>query len=636
MDSTLYRGADFKTVINNEGLIISKSISTLMKEQIMTDLKKGIIHLLTLFLLLALASCGGGGGGNSKEDKKLPVTAIDPSTINFIPHLSFEEKVSLIFPESWKKQNSIGAGSPQVLAAFSEYLEGPSDKYRENILLLKEEVMEEVREPGVSNIQEISTKKIEIAGFLGQETIFDADVEGTGDVELRFMEIIFEFNGSNYGLLYTGERDAFERNIDIARHMASSVNVGQVVFDNLETSSDLSNPGKPAVASHGTGFLVVSCRKSEVYPYPSELIGKIVNNDRTMSPEFLIHTDIDAGSNDCRDTRYSAIFDGANYLVTYISNQRVLGKRVTPAGSVIDSSPIDISQNTSTSVHMPDLVFDGTRSLAVWSELGLHQSLLKGAFIDQSGGVTATFIIKDDVSDMFLDQSYKVYYPHIAYGDNQFMVIWSIFYFEDTRRELGIPIFGQLLDLNGNTLLPEPIQIRADSGGNPRYPQIASDGTNYLIGWIEGLLETNTIRAGSFTVYARQVNSVGELVDSIASDTGIEISPPVLVSDSLLEEVPEVPKGFLDLSFYDGSYLFLWSAANLDSESGVYGAKVSQNLESISSAVPISGLKGDTFWRDFAIPTQANTSNSDTKSFILWPSRSGVMEGWFFEKDRFY
>ena len=152
------------------------------------------------------------------------------------------------------------------------------------------------------------------------------------------------------------------------------------------------------------------------------------------------------------------------------------------------------------------------------------------------------------------------------------------------------------MDLNGNTLLPGPTQIRADSGGNPRYPQIASDGTNYLIGWIEGLLETNTIRAGSFTVYARQVNSVGELVDSIASDTGIEISPPVLVSDRLLEEVPAVPKGFLDLSFYDGSYLLFWSAANVDSESGVYGVKEQQNLESIASAVPISGLKGDTVW----------------------------------------
>jgi hypothetical protein len=604
----------------------------------MTKFKQGVFHLLTIFSLLTLASCGGGDSSDGiVAEKKTPVTTINPSTINFIPHLSFGEKVSLIFPESWKKQDSNAFGAPEIIAAFSEPPEGPSDRFLENVLLIKVDSMQEVRGTGVNSIKEISSKQVEIAGFIGEESIFDADVAGVEHLDLRFMEIAFEFNGSAYGLIYSAERDVFERNTNIVRYMASNLNIGQVVFDNLNATSDLSNPGKPAVASSGTGFLVVSCRESDTWPYPSELIGRIVKVDRSMSSEFQIHADENspAGTTRCSSTRYNTIFDGANYLVTYITkldgNHRIVGKRITPTGNLIDIAPIDISKNSSTSVRVPDLVFDGNRTLVVWSEKDTTQSL-KGAFIEQTGGVTDSFLIVDNVSDMFLNANYSLISPQVAYGDNQFMVIWSPYFFENTRRDNGTPIFGQVLNLNGGTLLPEPIQIRSDSGDNPRYPQIASDGTNYLIGWIEGLLETNTIRAGSFKVYARQVNSAGELVGSIASDTGITISDSVLVTDNVSKEVP---KSFLDLSYNDGSYLFLWASTNFDPATGVYGAKLSQNLESISETAPITGLKRDTFFGDFYKPSQVNVSNLDTRNFILWSSQSGELEGWFIEADHF-
>lgn len=60
--------------------------------------------------------------------------------------------------------------------------------------------------------------------------MFNADVEGSGDTALRFMETVIEFNGSNYSLLYTGERNAFEENIDIARHMPASASAYGIVI----------------------------------------------------------------------------------------------------------------------------------------------------------------------------------------------------------------------------------------------------------------------------------------------------------------------------------------------------------------------------------------------------------------------
>jgi len=604
----------------------------------MTRLRQGFFHLVIIFSFLAFASCGGGGSGSggggagagAGSEQVPPVTAIDPSTIIFLPHLSFGEKVSLVFPENWDRQDSLSLGEPQVLAAFSEPSEGPSDQFRETVLLVKVDSAAEVPGTGVSNIQEISTTQIEVAGFPGEETIFDADVAGAEQLDLRFMSIAFEFDGSIYGLLYSAERDVFERNTEIVRHMASNLHVGQVVFDNLNLDSGLSQPGKPAVASDGSAFLVVSCRESEIFPRPSELIGRIVNDDRTMGPEFQIHADVDTGNTDCRFTRYSAIFDGVNYLVTYMTNingnRRIAGKRITPEGNIIDASPIDISQNTSTSAFEPDLVFDGNRTLVVWNEVGVTQNI-KGAFVDQNGSVTDSFLIIDNLSDTFLDPGIFAYSPHVAYGDNQFMVIWSPFFFQDTRSDFAIPIFGQLLDLNGNLLLSEAVQVRADNGDNPRYPQIASDGTNYIVGWIEGLLETNAISAGSFTVYARLIDSSGELVGSSASDVGIEISPPLFVADNS----EEVPKDFLEVSYNEGNYLFLWSSVNFDPETGVWSAKLSQNLENIAATVPVVGLNRDTILGDLARPSQANVAYSETKRFVLWPSRSGVVEAWFVE-----
>jgi hypothetical protein len=96
----------------------------------MTEFKQGVFHLLTIFSLLTLASCGGGDSSDGiVAEKKTPVTTINPSTINFIPHLSFGEKVSLIFPESWKKQDSSAFGAPEIIAAFSEPPEIPSDRF---------------------------------------------------------------------------------------------------------------------------------------------------------------------------------------------------------------------------------------------------------------------------------------------------------------------------------------------------------------------------------------------------------------------------------------------------------------------------------------------------------------------------
>lgn len=594
------------------------------------------LYLSTITSLLLLAACGGGGGGGGDGSEAQAVVPIDPATINFIPHFSSNERMSLVFPESWERRDSLSFGDPEIVAAFSEPAQGPSDRFLENVVLHKLDSMSEVVGDDVTDIREISNKQIVVAGFPAEETIFDAKVSGAEQLELRFMSIAFEFEGSIYGLIYSAERTVFERNTEIVRYMASQLKIGQLVIDNVNRYPDFADPGKPAVANDGSNFLVVSCRESTFDPFSGQLVGRIVKSDRTMGPEFQIDAGVDQGSHSCADFHYGAIFDDMNYLVTYVKRTgdliAVVGRRITATGELVDSSPIEISQNQSASARVPDLVFDGNRTLVVWYEYEDDEASIlqriQGAFVDQNGEVSEGFLI-DDIQS----QNYAGYSPDLAYGDNQFMVIWSPYFFDFLpSTDFTMPIYGQILDLNGNPLLSDSVLIREDNGGRPRYPQIASDGTNYVVSWIEGELDFGLIGAGNFTVYARQIDSLGQLVDSNASQIGVEIAPHLT---STQDTFGVVSKDFLDLSYHEGNYLFLWTSKGFGPATGVYGVRASSDLDTISTPKPIAGLNGDTIRGDMLRPSLPVASYTDAKTFVLWPSLVGSVEGWFIGAEHF-
>jgi hypothetical protein len=548
------------------------------------------------------------------------VVPIDPSTVNFVTHLEFQEKISMVFPENWNRDSSFS--EPELLVVFIEPSEGPTDQFLENVALVKVDNMTEVIDSGeVTNIQEISSIPIDIAGFSGQEEIFDADVAGAEALDLRFMLIGFEFNGFVYALLYSAERSVFERNIEIVRHMASRLNLGQVIFSDMPSSSDLTKPGKIAIANDGENFLLVSCREAVNLTGP-ELVGRIVRIDRSMNDEFSIYSG--GGTENCTFISHNVTFDGNNYLVTYSTthdgNRRILGTRISPVGGLVDNVPIDISRNENGSALESTLAFDGSRSLVVWHERGATEDI-KGAFIDANGSVTSSFTIESNLVARYSDPNILIVTPQVAYGNLQYMVIWSPYFSQSFDTE---PIYGQQIDLSGNLLLPDAIEIRSDTGEiNPRYAQIATDGSSYLIGWIEGFLQPSVTSTGRFSVYARQVSASGELQNGNASELGVEIAPEV-----------ELSKDFLDLSFDNGNYLFLWSAVGPDPETGVYGVQVSADLSNISPPVPIVGTDADTILGDLTAPSQANISYSNERSFSVWPSR-GEVEGWFIENITF-
>lgn len=509
---------------------------------------------------------------------------------------------------------------------FDEPLENASDRFDERIELVKVDA----GTPTKTNIvvfQQVSTDQIQMAGFTGRETIFDGNMTFSPVTGLRFMELAFDYAGSTYALNLIAEPDEFDRLADVARYMAQEMAIGTVVFENLSSGSDLSKPGLPAMANDGESFLIVSCRDAPALPFSSDVIARFVSSDRTVDAnEILVQSDVDTGNTGCRYTRPTVTFDGANYLVVYMTavngNRRIVAQRISSVGQIIDAQPIDVSQNELGQAFEPSSVFDGSRHIVTWHEM--HEdpvtlepsNQIRASFIGTDGIPTNAIVITDEL-DQFYQQTQSLYRTQVALGDSRLMIVWEP-RFESETRSIARPIYAQIMDMTGTLLLTSPILIREDLGDNPRFAQVASDGQDFLVGWIEGLLSTNTIRSGQFGLYARQVSGSGTLLNGDATTLGLEVIP----------QASDLPKEYLNLSYNNGEYLFLWVNAAFQTNLGTYVTKVSQDLSTISPTQPVSATFDDTVLNQFVRPAHPAISYSTNQTLVIWPAEDGMLEGW--------
>ena len=576
---------------------------------------------------MLLAACGGGGGGGGGGvggggGGGGGVTPIDPSTVTFVDHFVAEAKATLPYPQAWSRD--VVPGEPDILAVFIEAAQGTNDPFLENVALVRAAGSNLRNASGVTNISQVSSTTVSIDGFTGQETVFDASVPGES-IELRFMEISFQNDGEAFGLFYSALRSDFNRNADIIRHMAENMRVGQIIFDNLFLGSALETPGNTPVANDGNNFLVVSCRESSEFPYPAELIGQLVGPDRhKIGAEILIHAGVDTGNTGCDFTHPRITFDGTNFLVTYMTavndRRHIVAKRVSAGGVLLDNVPIDVSGDFPGAMFEPAAVYTGSQHLIVWHHdvsNDVNDQVL-GAFVDPDGSVSSTFVVFDQLRDIYPDQFGNfLSRPEIALGPNQVMVALSPRFARDVRQPAR-PIYAQLLDLSGQPLLASPLLVRDDNGDNPRYVQVVSDGQSYFVTWIEGLLDEGTISSGVFGVYGRQITTGGQLVNGDATTTGLEIAP----------QVADLPKEDLNVAFANNQYYLVWCNTTFGTDLGVYGNKVSVDLSSITPITAISGTRDMTFNTSMPRVSHPALSFTQTAAFVTWPARDGFVDGW--------
>src|SRR5262245_2986314 len=168
-----------------------------------------------------------------------------------------------------------------------------------------------------------------------------------------------------------------------------------------------------------------------------------------------------------------------------------------PAGIDADRGTIvrrDVPRAPTADSRQPDVAFDGTNYLAVWTDVRASsydiygaRSSPAGTIIDPFGIPISSFGGSEDV-------------PALAFGGTNYFVVWM-----DTRSG-SLDLYGARVSSAGSVLDPFGILISASIGVHDR-PAVAFDGTNYLVAWTDN-------RSGGDDIYAARITPAGVVLDT--------------------------------------------------------------------------------------------------------------------------
>jgi hypothetical protein len=306
------------------------------------------------------------------------------------------------------------------------------------------------------------------------------------------------FNGAAYFVVW--ERDTCTSydvygarvSVDLTLPDSTTTNVSMAARDQLS----------PGLAFDGMNYLVVwheyCCADHDLY-------GARVDPGGAMLDPFGFAICTVAGD----QTQARVAFDGSNYFVVWQDSRYgaygscdIYGTRITPGGTVVDPTGIPISICL-TGQGNPDIVFNGTNYFVVWHrEITGPLADIYGAHVATDGTVLdPDGIVISGVSD-------TQEYPAVAFDGTNYLVVW-----QDERAGKWYDIYGARVGTDGGVLDPDGIVI-SDAGWSQKYPDVAFDGSNYLVVWYdkrEGL--TNDI-------YGARLSTDGSVLES----SGIPIS----------------------------------------------------------------------------------------------------------------
>ena len=403
------------------------------------------------------------------------------------------------------------------------------------------------------------------------------------------------FDGINYLVVWA----VLAGGIVITDIRAARVTPGGTVLDPtpIVVSSGLDNGGVPAVAFDGTNYLVVWSDSSGL---DSDVFATRVTSDGTvLDPTGIPVTAAAPGSQSSTDVA----FDGTNYLVVWEDSRTgsgdVFATRVSPAGTVLDPTGFAVSAAPGRQ-SSPDIAFDGTNYLVVWSD-------------QRSGPDYAVFATRVRPNGTVLDGAATGFAVSngpatesdttVAFDGTNYLVVWS-----ELRDVPELDVVGARVTKGGAVLDPAGVPIA--SARRAQLPAVAFDGTNYLVVWADILSgATGPVRLPprpNGDIVGTRVTRGGTVLDGV--ETGFVISTgPSAQAD------PAVA--------FDGTnYLVVWE----DSRHGapdIFGARVTP-----------SGTVLDR--RGFAVASQEFTDQRSpvvdfdgTNFLVVWEDgRSGTQD----------
>jgi hypothetical protein len=310
----------------------------------------------------------------------------------------------------------------------------------------------------------------------GRPEVFAARISPSGEsLDLAGLEISYGhenthvtdvvFDGTNYLVAWSNHFDVYVTVVGTDGTLRSPQPIPVAV------DPDLSDAGA-SLSVDGQNTLVVWGRFDPDSESDQIVGARISRSGTVLDPAPLA---IATGAED--EQQATVAFDGTNHLVLYVSRTGsgddgdVLARRVSPAGAVLDASPLPVA-TTAEDESSPDLAWSGNTYLAVWERIpngaGSGRRVMGGR-IDRSGQLVAPGVRLSEAEDEQDD-------PSVASRNGLFLVAWT------RRRDADSDVLAVRVRGNGQNLDPSGFLV-AESADTP---DVATGGDSWTTVYSHG------------------------------------------------------------------------------------------------------------------------------------------------------
>lgn len=288
---------------------------------------------------------------------------------------------------------------------------------------------------------------------------------GTGDEDYPSVA----WNGSTFLLVWRDNRTQSTTGTDIygCRVGRNGIGLPGTAVISCDSTGSVGVTGdqlSPQVCSFGSTFMVVwEDRRTGT--------SKIYASRVDSTPKSIDRNGILVSDSTGAQESPSVAYDGTRLLVAWRSSSDLLvrGARVSTSGSVLDPNGRSISSGRANSSGVS--VCANGAFMVGWSNLTPGNSDVLVTPVSGSGvptypaGLVASLGLYDQ-------RDYAV-----AYNGSEYAVVWA----QTTNG--ASHVWGARLSRNGTLLTPNPVSITLNVGGTQSQPDIAWNGTNYLLVW---------------------------------------------------------------------------------------------------------------------------------------------------------
>lgn len=253
----------------------------------------------------------------------------------------------------------------------------------------------------------------------------------------------------------------------------------------------------PAIAWGSTSYLLVW----EEYDSENAVPPDTIRGVRVDSNKTVIGSSFTISATDSYNSFPDVDWDGSNFLVVYQRNNSsldIMGAFVS--GSGVPSAPFAINASAG-NAYLPTVAWNGSTHLVVW-----HDDRVALAYDIYGARVAANGTVTDSAGFIITNATGTQNYPDITAQGTTFMVAWA-----DTRAG-GNDIYGA--QVSGSALVtPANGQVISSAAGTQMIARVASDGTSAVVAWVD----YRTTPPGNSDIYGTMINSAG----TVQSPSGV-------------------------------------------------------------------------------------------------------------------